>query len=100
MDYNSFSDEELKKQLEDGILIEELENTEGWKIIKEACQRVSDKAMLALLKAKATDTALIIELQQVAKLYSTVLPSLLRHMKAESRLAFDELMDRGANLTE
>lgn len=100
MDYSTIPDEDLKAQLEDGAIVAELENTEGWRIINEACKRVGRNAERALLKVAPTDVDAIVQLQAIAKLYSSVIPSLINSFKQESRIAFDELMARGASLTE
>jgi hypothetical protein len=100
VDYSQITNDDLKSRLEDGALVAELEATEGWKVMNEACKRVGRTAERELLKVKASDTLAIIELQVIAKLYSSVIPSLINSFKQESRIAFDELVDRGVNLTE
>lgn len=100
MDYSQITNDDLKSRLEDGALVAELEANEGWKVIEEACRRVGKTAERELLRVRASDTVTIIELQTIAKLYSSVIPSLVNSFKQESRIAFDELVERGVNLTE
>lgn len=100
MDYSIVPDSELLQKLDAGVIINDLEQHEGWQLINEACLRTARQAQRELLTVHASDMTKIIELQQIVKLYSAVIPSLLRHFRDESKIAFDELSERGANLTE
>lgn len=100
MDYSQLSDGELRTKLEDGILVQELESTEGWKVFEESCRRLSENAKRALLDVPADKTTTIIELQVMAKLYGKVLKSVVDTFKQESRIAWNELVERGVNFTE
>lgn len=95
MNYEELNDEELVSKLEDSALMDRFENSEDWKIIREACRRAGERAKEALVKADPDKKTLILELQKIAQIYGNFLPSLVNSFKQDGALAFEEAKGRG-----
>lgn len=94
MNVQGMTNKDLVDAIENGAEIESLKNSEGWKLIEEACQRVAESAQRELLTIKADDTIRIIEMQQVVKLYGGIIKTLADNFSSIAEIAFDEAKDR------
>lgn len=95
MELNELKDNELSDKLSNAEFIERFIESDGWKLIDEACKRVVKKAQAELSNVNAGDMVKIIELQQIIKLYKNVLNGLINSFKAEGLMAFEEAKERG-----
>jgi len=89
------SDEKLLDRIENSIKITDWENSEQWKLLDSACKRLAKKAENDLKNVPADNMLRIVELQQIAKLYGDVIGNLIRHLKDDGQIAFEEAKDRG-----
>lgn len=90
MDFDSLSNEELLKRIDNAEFIEKFTNSEDWKLFRDVCKRLSEKASLELENVKANETNRIIELQTICKFYKNVLLSVIESYKKEGMVCFEE----------
>lgn len=95
MDYSQFKDEDITDKLSNAEIIERFEESDGWRLIQEACKRTVLRAQEELLHTPADNTVRMVELQQIIKLYRNVLNGLINSFKNEGRMAFEEAKERG-----
>ena len=96
-DYSSLPDKELFDLVEKANLAERLENDPAWKMLKEAADRIVDRAITEFaLRTNPNDTERIIELQVIIKKYKYGLFDEVRVLKNDAANAFEEAKDRGA----
>jgi hypothetical protein len=94
VEFEHLSDDELIDSLDEGAVIAELENYDGWKIIEEAMKRTTQLAEKKLKDIDPTDASTIMQLQQIAKLYGDFIPNLIKSYKQQGELAFEEAKER------
>lgn len=96
MDFTNISNADLKEKLNNSIAINQLENSEGWQIVKEAMRRKVKQIEMALKKIDPSNMTAIIELQVRAEIYGQdFIPSLINSFKQEGEIAFEESKERG-----
>jgi hypothetical protein len=89
-------DKALYDLIEKASLAEKLENDPAWKMLKEAGERIVDRAITEFaLKCKPNDIEHIILLQTVIKKYKYGLFDEVRVLKTEADQAFLEAQERG-----
>ena len=94
--YRELTDPELYDQLEKANLAEKLEVQPEWAMLKEAANRIVERAVLELtVKCKASETERIIQLQTIIKKYKYGLFDEIKVLKMESEQLFTEAHDRG-----
>lgn len=96
MSLTNIDDKELYDLIEKSNLAEKLESDPAWKMLREAGDRIVERAVTEFaLKTNPNDTERIIELQVIIKKYKYGLFDEIRILKQESDVAFHELRDRG-----
>jgi hypothetical protein len=95
MNLEELSDKELFDECQKSGAIEKLTNSPEWKIIKEASERIIDRAVNEFINTKADDTIRIIELQTIIRKYKIGLFSEINVLKQASDLLFEEAKSRG-----
>lgn len=96
MSLEKLDDKEIFDQLHKAGLAEKLVNEEHWKLLKEASDRIVERAVKEFaLKADPTNLAHIIQLQTVIRQYKYGFLREIEILKTESELLFDEARDRG-----
>ena len=98
MEFEHLSDDELIDSLDEGAVIAELENYDGWRIIKAAMENTTKLAEMRLRNTDPTDASTIMQLQQIVKLYGDFIPNLIKSYRQQGELAFEEAKARGAEL--
>ena len=94
--FSDLSDSELYGELEKANLADKLENQPEWAMLKEAAQRIVDRAVSQFaLKCEADDIRKIIMLQTIIKKYKFGLFDEIKILKMESNQLFEEAKDRG-----
>ena len=81
---------QIIKMIEEGIAIKKLNEMPEFKLIENACKRLSEEAKRKLLRVPANDMVQIIELQCIAKLYGDILGNIKDSFIQVSKLAFEE----------
>ncbi len=100
-DIADLSDKDLLAKLEDAVFIDRFENSDDWKLIREACERLAKQAEYELDRTDPIkNPTKIIECQIVKKFCRNMLRGIINSIKAEGKLAFDEAGERDLNLTE
>lgn len=95
MDWDTVSDQEIMDQLRSAELAERLEQSEEWKLIREAIKRVYEKHQKLLQSADPTETELIMNLQVICKMYDEeFLPQLIKNFQNIGEFAFEEAKRR------
>ena len=93
---SNIDDKELYDLIEKASLAEKLENDPAWKMLREAANRIVDRATTEFaLRTNPNDTEAIINLQVIIKKYKYGLFDEVSILKAESDQAFSEAQDRG-----
>jgi hypothetical protein len=94
--YTELSDPQLFEQLEKANLAEKLEVQPEWAMLKEAANRISERAVMELaVKCKPSDLERVIQLQTIIKKYKYGLFDEIKILKMESEQLMTEAMDRG-----
>ena len=94
--FTDLSDKELFDNLEKANLADKLENQPEWKMLREAADRIVDRAVAELtLKVKPSETERIVQLQTIIKKYKYGLFDEIKILKMESEQLFTEASDRG-----
>ncbi len=89
-------DKELYDQLEKAGLAEKLENNPEWKLLKEAANRIIDRAITEFaLRTKPDDLKAIIILQTIIKKYKYGIFDEIKVLKDASNMLTEEARDRG-----
>ena len=95
MDWDTVSDQEIMDQLRSAELAERLEQSEEWKLVREAIKRVYEKHQKLLQSADPTETELIMNLQVICKMYDEAfLPQLIKNFQNIGEFAFEEAKRR------
>lgn len=95
MNWDSLSDQEIFDQLRSAELAEKVENSDEWKLIREAIKRVYEKHQKLLQSADPTETELIMNLQVICKMYDEAfLPQLIKNFQNIGEFAFEEAKRR------
>lgn len=95
MDWDTVSDQEIMDQLRSAELAERLEQSEEWKLIREAIKRVYEKHQKLLQSADPTETELIMNLQVICKMYDEAfLPQLIKNFQNIGEFAYQEAKRR------
>ena len=96
MDLNSIEDKELYELLEKATLAERLENDPAWKMLREAGNRIVDRAVDEFaLRSDPKNIEQIINLKTIIKKYKYGIFQEVEMLKRESEFAFEEAKDRG-----
>lgn len=96
LELSNIDDKELYDLIEKASLAEKLENDPAWKMLREAGNRIIDRAITEFaLRCKPTDIEHIILLQTVIKKYKFGLFDEVRALKVEADQAFIEGKERG-----
>lgn len=98
-EFDLMNDRDLFERLERAVAAQVFEQSEGWRLMAAACQRVALAAEKKLVKIDPEKTLQIVELQQIAKLYGDALGNLLKSFHQDGEAAFVVAQDRGL-LTE
>ena len=95
-EYLELSDRELFEELQKADLADKLETSPEWRMLKEAANRIIDRAVLEFAcKVKANDLPKIIELQTVIRKYRFGLINEVDILKQESKYIYQSARDRG-----
>jgi hypothetical protein len=95
MDWDTVSDQEIMDQLRSAELAERLEQSEEWKLVREAIKRVYEKHQKLLQSADPTETELIMNLQVICKMYDEAfLPQLIKNFQNIGEFAYQEAKRR------
>lgn len=95
MDWESASDQEIFDQLRSAELAEKVENSDEWKLVREAIKRVYEKHQKLLQSADPTETELIMNLQVICKMYDEAfLPQLIKNFQNIGEFAYQEAKRR------
>jgi len=95
MDWDTVSDQEIMDQLRSAELAERLEQSEEWKLVREAIKRVYEKHQKLLQSADPTETELIMNLQVICKMYDEAfLPQLIKNFQNIGEFARQEAKRR------
>ncbi len=95
MNFNELTDDDLLGKLDNSAAIGQLEDSEGWQIVKEACKRKVKQIEMALKKIDPSNMTAIIELQVRAEIYGEdFIPSLINTFRQEGEIAFLESKER------
>lgn len=100
MNVQELDDKTLFDNLQKAGLVDKLETSEEWKMLKEAATRIIDKAVYEFalktdVSSEPKDLAKVIRLQQVLRLYKYGLFREIELLKQESDFLFEEAKDRG-----
>jgi hypothetical protein len=96
LNLDEMEDKDVYDYLHKAGLVEKLTNTEEWKVLKEAGERIVDRALTEFaLKTKADDLTRIIELQTTIRKYKFGLFNEVELLKQNSELLFKEARERG-----
>lgn len=100
MNFHEMDDKELFENLQRAGLVEKLETSEEWKMLKEASNRIIERtiyefAMNTYVSSDPKDLGKVIRLQQVLRLYKFGLFKEVDLLKNESEFLFEEARDRG-----
>lgn len=94
--YSEYSDKELFESLSKAGLSDKLENSPEWKMLREAADRIVNRAVNEFaLKAKADDLTRITELQAIIRKYKYGLFDEVQLLKVESEFIYQEAKERG-----
>lgn len=97
-DYSKLRDKELLDKLDDAAFIARFEQSEDWKLFREACKRLGDLAEYEMDRLDPIkEPSAIIERQVVKKFCRNVVRSIISGLKAEGALAFEEAKERRLN---
>ena len=94
MVYDKLTDKELFDKISQAALAEKLETHDEWKLLRVAADRIVERAVRALIQTPATNTAAVIELQQVIKKYKFGLFAEIDLLRQEGEFVLDELRNR------
>lgn len=95
MDLLNIQDSEIANKLDDLYRVHKIEESDEWTVIREAMRRVVDKHTELLVNCVPTDSEMIMQHQQIIKLYGEgFIPSLLKALKAEGEQAIEEVNAR------
>lgn len=93
---SQLDDKELFDQLEKAGLAEKLEDSPEWKLLKEAANRIVERALTEFaLRTKPDDQAAIITLQTIIKKYKFGLFDEIKVLKDASNMLYEEARQRG-----
>ena len=96
MELTNIDDKALYDLIEKSNLAEKLETDPAWKMLREAGDRIVERAVNEFAtKTNPNDTERIVELQVIIKKYKYGLFDEIRILKQESDTAFRELQERG-----
>lgn len=94
--YNTLDDKELFDKLQKAELSTRLINSDEWKLLKEAADRIIDRTLERFaFSIKADDMVGIIETQILLRKYKYGLFTEVSQLAQEGELYFNELRDRG-----
>jgi len=89
-------DKQLWDEVQKAGLVEKLASDPAWAVVKEASDRVVNKAIAEFaLKTDAKDVTRVIMLQVIIKKYRFGLFDELRMLESESNAIFNEAKERG-----
>lgn len=96
MNLEELSDKELHEAFQKAEIARKIEESPEWKILKEASNRIVDRAINEFAKnVKADDELRIIELQTIIRKYKYGLLAEVDLLKTESEFLFEEAKSRG-----
>ena len=96
MDWDRASDQEIYEQLEKAELAHKILTSEEWKLISEVIRRTYEGHVKLLRTADPTNTARMMELQQICNMYSQeFLPKILKDFRDIGDFAAEEAKRRG-----
>lgn len=99
-DLTTLSDKELLKRLDNAAFIDRFEKSEDWKLFREACKHLADKADYMMLRiSPIDDPAGIIECQVISKFCKDMIRGIINGIKSEGKIAFEEGKNRKLPLT-
>lgn len=94
MDYRDLSDKDLFDLFAKADVAEKLMNQEEWKILKEASERIAERAIKRLATiTKADNIVEIIELQTIIKKYRYGLFSEVEQLKTEAEFIESQVVE-------
>lgn len=88
------SDAEILQRIEDGEFIHRFEESADWRLFREACKRLAQKASDALDNVPADKTVAIIELQVMKKFCKHVVHGIINAYKQDGFTAFEQAKAR------
>jgi len=88
-------DKELFDRLEKVGLAEKLEASPEWALVKEAANRIVEKAVMEFITSDPSDMVRMAQLQIIIKKYKFNLFREINSLKQESTLLYEEAADRG-----
>lgn len=96
MDYSELEDKELFDKLQQVELSDKLIHSPEWKLLKEAADRIIERALERFaLVIKADDMVAVIETQILLRKYKYGLFAEVNQLAQEGELFFEELKERG-----
>jgi len=95
LEYESLDRDEIICKLEDGAYLEEIKNSESWRIFREAWRRIYKSAEVELDNINPSNTARIAELQVTKRFYKNLLPTIIKKIKEDGKSAFEHAEERG-----
>lgn len=95
MSLDNMEDKELYDALQRAGLIDKLTNSEEWMMLREAGNRIVDRAINQFMETPANDTLKIMELQVIIRKYRRGLFQEVESLKRESTMLFEEAKERG-----
>lgn len=91
MNFGDTTDQEILNQLQTAQLADKLNNSDEWKLVKEAMKRTYDGHIMKLRKADPTKPEAIMELQQICNLYAEdFLPRLINNFQETAAFYHEE----------
>ncbi len=95
MSLEQLDDKELYDRLHKAGLAEKLKSSEEWQLVKEAANRIVEKAIREFISADPSDMVHIAQLQIIFKKYKYNLFSEVDAIERESKMLYEEAVDRG-----
>lgn len=100
MNVQELDDKTLFQELQKAALVDKLESSEEWKMLREAATRIIERAIYEFaLKTEVSsdpkDLSKVIRLQQIIRLYKFGLFKEVEILAKESDILFNEAKDRG-----
>jgi len=87
----------IMQMIEEGVLSERFEKSEGWKIIDKVCKEIAKSAdrKWRTIEIKPENMYALIELQVIARIYGDVLGNIRNSYIQVGKMAFEEAKLRG-----
>jgi hypothetical protein len=94
-EYESLDHEEIVRKLEEGAFLEDIKNSETWRVFREAWRRIYLGAEAQLDNVSPDKVARIAELQVTKRFYRDLLATTIRRIKEDGKAAFEQAKERG-----